>query len=51
MKFETPDVEIIYLDADDIVCSSVGGPCEGVLPSMPISPSSANSLPGSKKEE
>ena len=50
MKFETPDVEIIYLDADDIVCSSVGGSCEGDLPSIPISPSSANSL-NDKKEE
>ena len=51
MKFETPDVEIIYLDADDIVCSSVAGPCEGDLPSMPITPTSGtNSLNGKKEE-
>ena len=36
MKFETPDVEIIYLDADDIVCSSVGGSCETETPTVPL---------------
>ena len=45
MKFETPDVEIIYLDADDIVCSSVAGDCNGDLPSIPLPPTNG------KKEE
>ena len=49
MKFETPDVEIIYLDADDIVCSSEGGSCNGDLPSIPLTSTSGS--PNGKKEE
>ena len=51
MKFETPDVEIIYLDADDIVCSSLGGQCENETPTIPVNPTSGtNSLNGKKEE-